>query len=304
MVKLFKSTKALAFILNILLARDTFAQNQIRGITANDFNKFEVEKSDPFLDAKVQANFEFCESIPGFISMLLCAFVPFYEKICPDNCGSAEDDDDGDNATSVSLNNIIQQQKSLDEIVQENFEFCESIPCVISKLLCANVAIYANICPDNCGSDDDDINATSILLSDSYMIIQQEEHIDEMVQANFEFCESIPGFISMLLCAFVPFYEKICPDNCGSAEDDDGDDDNNATSLLLSESNVIIQPEERLFEMVQGSLEFCDSIPSFITKLLCAFVPKYEIVCCDACRSEEDDDNENDDNINATSVFL
>mmetsp|Transcript_42325 Transcript_42325/g.49472 ORF Transcript_42325/g.49472 Transcript_42325/m.49472 type:complete len:172 (-) Transcript_42325:173-688(-) len=171
MVKLFKSTKALAFILNILLARDTFAQKQIRGITHNNFNKFEVKKSDPFLDAKVQA--------------------------------------------------------------------------------------------------------------------------------NFEFCESIPGFISMLLCAFVPFYEKLCPDNCGSAEDDDGDDDNNATSLLLSESNVIIQPEERLFEMVQQSLEFCEAIPSFITTLLCSFVPQFEMVCCDACSSEE-----NDDNINATSIIL
>ena len=74
--------------------------------------------------------------------------------------------------------------------------------------------------------------------------------VSNFQQANFEFCESIPGFISILLCAFVSFYEKICPDNCGSAEDDDGDDDNNATSLLLSESNVIIQPEERLFDMV------------------------------------------------------
>ena len=68
-------------------------------------------------------------------------------------------------------------------IQQVNFLFCESIPCLISKLLCDNVPIYVKICPDICGSaeDDDDINATSILLSDSYMIIQQEEHIGEMV---------------------------------------------------------------------------------------------------------------------------
>ena len=57
MVKLFKSTKALAFILNILLARDTFAQKQIRGITHNHLKKFEVKKSDPFLDAKVVSFF-------------------------------------------------------------------------------------------------------------------------------------------------------------------------------------------------------------------------------------------------------
>ena len=53
MVKLFKSTKALAFILNILLARNTFAEHQTRRITYDNLNRFEVEKSDPFLDATV-----------------------------------------------------------------------------------------------------------------------------------------------------------------------------------------------------------------------------------------------------------
>jgi len=97
MIKHFKTKQALAFILNILLTRNTFAQQQIRGITHNDLDRLEVDKSGPFLEATMQANFAFCDSIPGIISKLLCASVPFYEKICPDNCGSGEDDDDDDN---------------------------------------------------------------------------------------------------------------------------------------------------------------------------------------------------------------
>jgi len=97
MIKHFKTKQALAFILNILLTRNTFAQQQIRGITHNDLDRLEVDKSGPFLEATMQANFAFCDSIPGIISKLLCASVPFYEKICPDNCGSGGDDDDDDN---------------------------------------------------------------------------------------------------------------------------------------------------------------------------------------------------------------
>ena len=53
MIKHFKTTQALAFILNILLTRNTFAQQQVRGISHNDLNRLEVDKSDPFLEATV-----------------------------------------------------------------------------------------------------------------------------------------------------------------------------------------------------------------------------------------------------------
>ena len=66
-------------------------------------------------------------------------------------------------------------------------------------------------------------------------------------QGNFEFCETIPGFISGLLCAYVPLYPKFCSDVCESADDDDDNDDINATSLSM---NIIMQQEERLHEMV------------------------------------------------------
>jgi len=164
MIKILKTTQALAFILNVLLARNTLAQQNVRGITHNDLKRVEVEKSDPFFEATVQANFEFCESIPGFISELLCAYVPLFEKICSDNCGSAEDDDDDDNnTTSVSLNAIMQQEERLDEMVQANFEFCESLPSFIAELLCAYVPPFHFFCSDVCGIvfDDDDASGTS-----------------------------------------------------------------------------------------------------------------------------------------------
>ena len=43
-------------------------------------------------------------------------------------------------------------------------------------------------------------------------------------QGNFDFCETIPGFISGLFCAYVPLYPKFCSDVCESADDDDDDD--------------------------------------------------------------------------------
>lgn len=157
MIKKFKTTQALAFILNILLARNTLVQQKARGITHNKLKGVEVKKSDPFLEATVQANFEFCEHIPGFISELLCTYVPLFEKICSDNCGLAEDDDNDDSddntTTLASLNAIMQQEERLDEMVQANFEFCESIPGFISELICTYVPLFiffASMCVELC----------------------------------------------------------------------------------------------------------------------------------------------------------
>ena len=64
-----------------------------------------------------QGNFDFCETIPGFISGLFCAYVPLYPKFCSDVCESADDDDDGINATSLSMDSMVQQEERLHEMV-------------------------------------------------------------------------------------------------------------------------------------------------------------------------------------------